>query len=142
MGICVQVSIRQNTEASKRVARIILDMPPDAPSMPLFEKLGWLNVHERLEYNRAIVLYKSTHDLTPSYICDLFEFHSSQNYNVRSVSNNNMLIKRHNSKIFEKSLQYVGPRLWNSLPVTIINSPSLPSFKTAISKFIISKRNT
>ena len=126
----------------KRAARIILDMPPDAPSMPLFEKLGWLNVHERLEYNRAIVLYKSTHDLTPSYICDLFEFHSSQNYNVRSVSNNNMLIKRHNSKIFEKSLQYVGPRLWNSLPVTIRNSPSLPSFKTAISKFIISKRNT
>ena len=126
----------------KRAARIILDMPPDAPSMSLFEKLGWLNVHERLEYNRAIVLYKSTHDLTPSYICDLFEFHSSQNYNVRSVSNNNMLIKRHNSKIFEKSLQYVGPRLWNSLPVTIRNSPSLPSFKKAISKFIISKRNT
>ena len=80
-------------------------MPPDA----LFEKLGWLNVHERLEYNRAIVLYKSTHDLTPSYICDLLEFHSSQNYNVRSVSNNNVRIKRHNSKIFEKSLQYVGP---------------------------------
>ena len=108
--------------------------------MPLFEKLGWLTVYERLEYNKAIVLYKSTHDLTPSYISDLFEFHSSHNYHVRSVSNNNMLIKRHNSKIFEKSLQYGGPRLWNSLPQAIRDSPSLPSFKTAISKFIISKR--
>ena len=28
----------------KRAARIILDMPPDAPSMPLIEKLGWLTV--------------------------------------------------------------------------------------------------
>ena len=61
----------------KRAARIILDTPPDAPSMPLFEKLGWLTVYERLEYNKAIVLYKSTHDLTPSYVSDLFEFHSS-----------------------------------------------------------------
>ena len=112
----------------KRAARIILDMPPDAPSMPLFEKLGWLTVYERLEYNKAIVLYKSTYDLTPSYISDLFEFQSSHNYHVRSVSNNNMLIKRHNSEIFEKSLQYVGPRLWNSLPQAIRDSPSLPSF--------------
>ena len=126
----------------KRAARIILDMPPDAPSMPLFEKLGWLTVYERLEYNKAIVLYKSTHHLTPSYISDLFEFQSSHNYHVRSVSNNNMLIKRHNSKIFEKSLQYVGPRLWNSLPQVIRDSPSLQSFKTAISQFIISKRIT
>ena len=126
----------------KRAARIILDMPPDTPSMPLFEKLGWLTVHERLEFNKAVLLYKSTHDLTPSYISDLFEFHSSQNYNVRSASNNNMLIKRHNSKIFEKSLQYEGPRLWNSLPQPIRNSQSLPTFKTAMSNFIISKRNT
>ena len=94
-----------------------------------------LNITEQL-------FYKSTHELSPFYICDLFKFHSSQICNVRSVSNNNMLIKRHNSNIFEKSLQYVGPRLWNSLPVTIRNSPSLPSFKTGISKFIISKRNT
>ena len=77
-----------------------------------------------------------------TYISDLFEFQSSHNYHVRSVSNNNMLIKRHNSKIFEKSLQYVGPRLWNSLPQAIKDSPSLPSFKTAISKFLASKRIT
>ena len=41
--------------------------------MPLFDILGWLNVPEIIEYNKAIVLYKSTYDLTPSYICDLFE---------------------------------------------------------------------
>ena len=39
----------------KRATRIILDMPPDASSMPLFEKLGLLTVRERLEYNKAIV---------------------------------------------------------------------------------------
>ena len=125
----------------KRAARIILDMPPDAPSMPLFQQLGWLTIYERLEYNKAIVLYKSTNGLTPSYISDLFEFPSSERYNVRSVSNNDMLIKRHNTKIFEKSLQYGGPRLWNSLPTNIRNAQSLQSFKNALLKFIKSKRS-
>ena len=58
----------------KRAARIILDMLPDAQSMPLFQQLGWLTIYERLKYNKAIVLYKSTNGLTPSYISDLFEF--------------------------------------------------------------------
>ena len=125
----------------KRAARIILDMPPDAPSMPLFQQLGWLTIYERLEYNKAIVLYKSTHGLTPTYISDLFEFPSSERYSARSVSNNDMLIKRHNTKIFEKSLQYGGPRLWNSLPTSIRNARSLESFKNALLKFIKSKRS-
>ena len=126
----------------KRAARIILDMPPDAPSMPLFQKLGWFTIYERFKYNKAIVLYKSTHGLTPSYISDLFQFPSTERYNVRSVSNNDMLIKRHSTKTFEKSLQYGGPRLWNSLPPNIRNAPSLSSFKNALSKYITSKRST
>ena len=125
----------------KRAARMILDMPPDAPSMPLFQQLGWLNIYERLEYNKAIVLYKSTHGLTPTYISNLFEFPSSERHSVRSVSNNDMLIKRHNTKIFKKSLQYGGPRLWNSLPTSIRNARSLESFKNALSKFMKSKRS-
>ena len=52
-----------------------------------------------------------------------------------------MLIKRHNTKIFEKSLQYGGPRLWNSLPANIRNAQSLQSFKNALLKFIKSKRS-
>ena len=126
----------------KRAARIILDMPPDATSMPLFQKLGWFTIYERLEYNKAVVLYKSTHGLTPSYISDLFEFPSTERYNVRSVSNNDMLTKRHSTKTFEKSLQDGGPRLWNSLPPNIRNAPSLSSFKNALSKYITSKRST
>ena len=122
-------------------ARIILDMPPDAPSIPLFEKLGWLSIYERSHYNKAIILYKSINGLTPTYKTNLFQFNSLENYNVRSVSNNNMLIKRHNTKTFEKSLQYNGPRIWNPLPQSIKYSSSLPSFKNAISKYIVSKRD-
>ena len=49
----------------KYAARIILDAPPDSPSEPLFKKLGWLNIYERIQYNKAILLYKVK---TPGYI--------------------------------------------------------------------------
>ena len=42
-----------------------------------FQKLGWFTIYERFEYNKAIVLFKSTHGLTPSYISDLFQFGES-----------------------------------------------------------------
>ena len=45
----------------KYAARIILDAPPDSPSLPLFNELGWLNVFERMEFNKAVLLFKSAH---------------------------------------------------------------------------------
>ena len=126
----------------KRAARIILDMPPDSPSMPLFEQLGWMTVHERHEFTKCITLYKATHGMTPAYISDLFQFQSTENYNFRSASNNDMTIQRHNTKMFEKSLQYSGPRLWNSLPLSIRSAETVFNFKTLAHRFIISKRNT
>ena len=40
----------------KYAARIILDVPIDSPSLPLFNELGWLNVFERMEFNKAVPL--------------------------------------------------------------------------------------
>ena len=42
--------------------------PYDSPSQPLFEKLDWLNIYERIEYSKGVLLFKSVHGLCPSYI--------------------------------------------------------------------------
>ena len=55
----------------KRATRVILDSPPDSSSQPLFEELGWLTVFERVEYNKAILLYKSVNNMSPTYISSL-----------------------------------------------------------------------
>ena len=67
-----EYTIDRLLKLQKHAARIILDMPPDAPSMPLFVKLGWLPIYERSHYNKAIILYKSINSLTPTYITNLF----------------------------------------------------------------------
>ena len=43
----------------------------------------------------------------------------SNRYNTRAVSANNLACVKPKLKFFEKSLQFYGTYLWNSLPVQI-----------------------
>ena len=51
----------------KRAARLILDKPMDTPSEELFQTLGWMKFDERVNYRKAILMYKSLHNLAPTY---------------------------------------------------------------------------
>ena len=103
----------------KRELRVILDSPQDSSSQPLFEELGWLTVFERVEYNKAILLYKSVNNMSPTYISYLFNFQNSEYYSLRSVENDNMAIPKHNTELFKNSFQYSGTKIWNGLPITL-----------------------
>ena len=122
-------------------ARIILDAAPDAPSQPLFNDLNWLNIFERIQYSKGILMYKILNGLSPTYLHNLFTPQSSSTYHSRSVSNRNLCIPRHSTESFKRTLQYSGAKLWNSLPLNIRASKSIISFKRNFQKFIISKRN-
>ena len=66
--------IERINKLQKIAARIILDAPPHSPSQPLFRELGWLTISERVDYNKCTLLYKTVHNMTPSYISDLIHF--------------------------------------------------------------------
>ena len=45
----------------------------------LFKCLKWLTIYQCVEYQTVLMVYKSLHGLTPSYISDLFHT-SGENY--------------------------------------------------------------
>ena len=55
----------------KYAARIILDAPPDSQSQPLFQKLGWLTIFERIQYNKGVLLYKTVNGMCPDYMSEM-----------------------------------------------------------------------
>ena len=57
--------IERINKLQKRAARIILvlDAPPDSPSLLLFRELGWLTISERIDYNKCIRLYIAVHNM-------------------------------------------------------------------------------
>ena len=111
-------------------ARIILGAAPDASSKPLFNDLNWLNIFERIQYNKGILMYKILNGLSPTYLHHLFSPQSSSTYHSRSVSNRNLCIPRHSTESFKRTLQYSGAKLWNSLPLNVRTSKSIISFKS------------
>ena len=65
-------------------AKSVLDKPIDTSSNEMFSELKWMTFPERVNYQKAILLYKIMHKLSPSYIQDLFQFtHEVHNHNLR-----------------------------------------------------------
>ena len=56
-------------------ARIVTGSSSDAPGRPLIKELGWKNIDELIAIESNIMVFKSLHELTPQYMCNL----SSQN---------------------------------------------------------------
>ena len=79
-------------------------------------------------------MYKVKRCLAPSYIVDLFNERQTT-YDLRNADA--LLLPKFKSiKYGKRSLTYYGPKLWNHLPPSIKDSPSVFSFKKNVSKWL------
>ena len=85
-GNTAKSNLERIHKLQKYAAPIIMDAPPDSPSLPLFRELGWLNVFERVEFNKAILCYKIVNGMCPDYLSEMFSFQSVPSYRLRSSS--------------------------------------------------------
>ena len=75
-------------------------------------------------------MYKSLHNLAPSYMSNKFIYsHDIHNLALRSTTNQTLHIPKPRLEIYRKSLSYFGPKIWNTLPESGRNARSLGSFK-------------
>ena len=129
-GNCKAADIDRVIKFQKRAARLILDEDFNTPSNVLFKALGWLRFDDRVNYRKAVMMYKALHDLSPTYISNKFTHtHSIHQINLRSLTDTTLYIPQPKLEIFRKSLAYSGPKIWNTLPEFVRDAPSLDSFK-------------
>ena len=72
-------------------------------------------------------MYKHMHE-------DSF-LHVQHNYPTRQ--RDNLRIPQHNTTLFKHSLAYMGPKIWTSIPNSIVNSSSLKYFKRSLKRYLI-----
>ena len=114
----------------KRAARCILDRDFDSPSAELFAELKWMEFPERVKYQKAIIMYKISHNLAPKYLQDLFQQTADiHDRALRSTFDNLLYVPKPNLEQFRNSLSYSGSKTWNSIPINIKQSDSLSLFK-------------
>jgi hypothetical protein len=92
----------------------------NTPSKTLFEKLEWLTFCNRINYNKATLMFKCINNLAPEYLCSMFNsINENCPYGLRSVTSNNLKVPRSKSEYFKRTFLCFGTDIWKSLPSNI-----------------------
>ncbi len=105
---------------------------------PILISLRWLPVQFRIEFKILVFVYKSLHGLAPGYLSVLVLPHnptqSLRSGDLGLLSVCRTKLKHRGDRAFAR----VGPKLWNSLPLSIRTVPSLSMFKSKLKSYFLS----
>ena len=115
----------------RAIKTICLAKRRDSPS-PLFQRLCILKLKDLYKFQIALIMHKTIHnewagDFSP------IAASSTHSHNTRFASKSTFQIPIAKSELFKKSLKFIGPYIWNSLPEEF-KSLNVMSFKLQYKK--------
>ena len=121
----------------KRVVRLCTHAEFRAPSKPIFISLNVLNIYQLNKYCTMILLFKYNKQILPPALNDMFSLNSSiHSYNTRNSSK--FHVGKVNKEFMLQSIRHSGPSFWNSLPSSILVSPSPNVLKKRLKLHLLS----
>ena len=91
-------------------------------------KLHFLPVEQRIDFKICLLVYKCIHGLAPEYLSDMITRRQPKEKEVRLDDDLTYLEKRHDITT-QKAFSVCGPKVWNKLPKSLREVPSLENFK-------------
>ena len=120
----------------KRVIRIISNNEKLAHTAPLFKKLNILKLDELYNFFIGVNFYKIIYHDKANYV--LNDLSLSQIPSVMQLrSNDKFRLPVIRVLKFKQSLIYRGTKIWNTLPTSIKNTPSVNVFKKNLKGWVI-----
>ena len=121
------------------VARLVLRKRRRDHVTPLLKELHWLPVKFRCQYKIAALAYCHFDGSLPPYLSSsLCTYEPSRS--LRSSNEKLLKIPKRNLKSFgQRSFSFMAPSLWNSLPATLRNVPTLSQFKSQLKTFLFAQ---
>ena len=102
------------------------------------KELHWLPVKERINYKVLLFVYKALNNLAPNYLRRLLKYRNI-NRTLRSSHQQYLTIKRHKTRYGARAFSYIGPKLWNQLPLQLRTADTLLKFKTSLKTFLFNR---
>ena len=116
--------------------RLVVRERKSAHITPVLSNLHWLPVQQRVIFKLLLVTYKALNGIAPTYITDLLRRHIPAR-TLRSSSQNLLTVPRVRTETYgEKSFSCAAPRLWNNLPDSIKQSPTIDEFKAKLKTYL------
>ena len=123
--------------AQNKCIRSCLELPPRGHICPShLRKINWLLVERRVELCTSTTVFKYWKGIAPSYLNDMF-MPSLNNYNTRSQMALDIPLCRTNKG--QKSMSFLGPKIWNKVSSNIKTAATTSSFMHHLKKEIFSE---
>ena len=138
-GLTFPTYLTQLFIIQKKAIRIISFSEPKSHSEPLFKSLNLLKLNDVIELQVLSFVYQWSRGLLPPCFSECFKFtYFVHSYSTRQSCKRNLYVASVNTTQYGlRSLKFTGPRLWNSLPISIINSNSLGIFRKTLKNSIL-----
>lgn len=112
--------------------RFIFDLRRDEHISPFRHRLQWLSVKNRRLYFLGCYMYQVTYLTTPSYISDRFTRPAGYRLPRSAAPPSRYHIPSHRTVTYRNSFLLSAVYFWDSLPQTLVISPSLATFKRGL----------
>jgi len=124
-------------QIQRAAARVVLNQHSRTSSLSsseLLKQLHWLPIEWRIWFKLTTLTFKALHTGRLPYLSNLLQHHEPTR-SLRSSSSHYRSVPRHNFKFGSRAFRSSAPRVWNSLPLSIRESQSLPTFRRHLKTF-------
>ena len=120
-------------------AHLIFKVPKSAHITPFLYDLHWLPISSWIQYKIAVICFHIVSGTALPYLSELRHLYSSSRSLCSSMNTHIFCVPRMGGRTLgERSFQYIGLMLWNSLPLSIRHSSSLSSLKSKLKTRLLS----
>jgi len=92
-----------------------------------FKRINWLSTRERFEQCVCVNIFNFFAKTAPAYISEMYNPVEQSRYTRRSSKQLKLPNQITNRGL--KTLSYIGPKLWNALPTSILSVNNVNNFK-------------
>ena len=97
---------------------------------PVLKSLHWLPVAARISYKVLVLVHKCLYDdKSPKYLAELLQRYTPGRCLRSSMDSTKLCVPRTKRAEGSKSFSFLGPHLWNSLPLSIRSQESVNVFR-------------
>ena len=130
-------SVKRLQKLQNRAARLVFGVNRRTSASPLLRHLHWLPVQQRIDFKILLHVYKCVNSLGPQYLSDTVSLYHCARSGLRSSTDTTRLSTQNNKRaIGATAFSYIGPKLWNKLPVSIRTARSVQSFKKLLKTYL------
>ena len=120
-------------------ARLVLKKRKRDHITPLLKELHWLPITYRIQFKLAVLVFRHFDNSLPPYLSQSITTYETSR-TLRSSSEKLLKIPKTNLKSAgDRAFSSSAPKVWNSLPHSLRNTPTLPLFRSRLKTHLFSQ---